>query len=314
VQIISVQHRPLIEVLEGQSLSIEADIYTVGMDLEAELHLRRRGDSEGVVFPMKRLSGYRYLAEVSGDSWLLQAGPIEYQISVTGGQSVMTFPSSQPGKPGEWDFGGEKVWSAIVQPPGVPLVLFDADRDFESFLFPYTEQYGEYAVDLTTGDDPSRLAAQLRYDSFVKGNRRIAVRTELDSTAFPGRFMSVSADSILIIGASSCKNRGVVVEISITSSEGHAWGSSVEFSEQNWTEVKLPASQLQRKPLALLPKAHSSIQDDFYSESNPAWPASFRDVDKTTINGIQVIARHEQPNDQAFEAGCWVRLSRVLIN
>jgi hypothetical protein len=284
------------------------------MNVDAELYVRRRGDSKGEIFPMKRLSGYRYAAEIPGDSWLLRPGPIEYQVTVAGEQSTTTFPSSLPGRPGEWDFGGEQVWSAIVRSPDSPLLLFDADRDYESFLFPYTEQYGEYTVELTNADEPSRLAVQIWYDSFAEGNRRMAVRTEFDAMAFPGRLRSISGDSISITGSSSCKNRDVEVELSITSSEGHAWGTTVEFSEQNWTEVTVPASLLHRTPLALLPKAHSSIQDDFFDESNPAWPGSFSAIDKTTINGIQLVARHAQPNDDAFEAKCRVRLSQVILH
>jgi hypothetical protein len=193
-------------------------------------------------------------------------------------------------------------------------VLFDAGRDYESFLFPYTEQYGEYTVDLTNADDPSRFAIQLQYDSFAAGNRHIAVRTELDATAFPGRLETASADNISVTGASSCNSLGVKLELAITSSEGHAWGSAVEFPANGWAEVTVPASQLRRTPLALLPKAHSSIQDDFLIESDPAWPDTFTDVDKTTINGIQLVASHDQANDETFAAGCWVRLDRVLVN
>jgi hypothetical protein len=312
--VVAVRHRPLAEVVEAQDVIVEADIFSVGLDADVELFVRRRGYSDGEAYPMKRKFGYHYVAKIPGTSPLLRPGPVQYMITVASDISTTTFPSGEAGRPGEWDFGGEQDWSAIVRRSDSPVVLFDAGRDYERFLLPYTWHYGEYTVDLTNADDPSRLAVEIQYDSFAENNRRMAARTEFDSAAFPGRLEAVAGKSINIIGASSCKSEDIEIELSITTNAGHAWGTTVDLAQSAWTNLNVPTSDLLRTALALLPKSHSAIQDDFFEATDPSWPGAFKDVDMTTINGIQLVARHSRPGNGEFAAECWVRLSRVLLD
>ena len=84
-------------------------------------------------FAMHAARGYEYEGLVPAAA--LAAGPYVFAITVFRGDSALTFPGGQRGKPTDWDFSSATSWTLHVVDAGAPLRLFDPGIDAARLAF-----------------------------------------------------------------------------------------------------------------------------------------------------------------------------------
>jgi hypothetical protein len=199
---------------------------------------------------MHRLHGNDYGA----DAGALAAGLYEYAVSETTGGHTTTFPGAVSGKPGEWPFFSEKLWTLRVTPTGAPLRLFDPKSDYAtlSFVRPHENvRSGLYSI--VPGRDAGEFALAFGVPDLGADTPDLyAAQADLK---IPGDAATTLEITLRSTGAAATN-----AEISLIEEDGTSWKASL-VAGKNWKTVSIPLSALRASRSLLIPTPFPGLWD-----------------------------------------------------
>ncbi len=119
--------------LAGQGAELRALVVDRTPPDSATLFIRPTAGGFYRGFAMQPAGGYVYSASVPAAA--LREGPYEFVITLSRGDSRVTFPGGLPRKPTDWDYYGLASWKLDVVGPQTALRLFDPGRDAPRLAF-----------------------------------------------------------------------------------------------------------------------------------------------------------------------------------
>lgn len=131
---IDVKNNSLKEVYEGDSLIINAEIYSDLNDLKVSVYARRigwRGYSE---IEMVKSDIYNYHTKLPND--FLNNGIVEYFITVKKDSNIVTFPGEYSIDPNNWRFNAENSYKVLIKPLEDSEILFSPLENKENVIIP----------------------------------------------------------------------------------------------------------------------------------------------------------------------------------
>ena len=121
------------EYVAGRPTEVRARVVTTARPDSVLLWVRPVGRSWFSRWWMQADGAYDYRAIIPADS--LREGPHDWMVSVSEGDSTVTFPSGIARRPWSWDFQAESSWRLTVVGPRVPLQLLDPVHDATRLAF-----------------------------------------------------------------------------------------------------------------------------------------------------------------------------------
>lgn len=248
-----VLHSPVTEAIAGAPLGVRADVVArEPVDSVLLLASRIGGFDRPVQVRMEPGTGFSYEAAIPAE--FMREGLVQYTIVVWDGEDARTFPGGHGGSPRDWDFTGTEQWRVSVVPAAAPVVLFLARRDIDNLLYPNRWGYVPFRTEVIPGATPGELALRGIVENLEPEPRHFAVRTFLRESA-RNRLESASPGIALRILARAATRPRERVEVALVERDGSAWGATVDLTD-DWLEITVPLSSLERSPLALLPRPY----------------------------------------------------------
>jgi hypothetical protein len=253
---LAVVHRTPAELSAGRDFPVWLDVVSAQPVDSVLLLARRVGAWRPLARPRMAPSGaFGFEAKLPGD--LLTEGLLEYSVSVYQGESAHTFPGpegGQPGDPFQWDFAGQDRWRVPVVTPSAAVLLFDGRRDLDHVLYPHPWSYVPFRTDLRPGSEPGSVALFARVEDFTPSPHHFALRTYLPETQRT-RLSDAPSGRVLRIRARAAEGNSDRMEVALVERDGTAWGTVLKLSDE-WKDFTVPLAELERVPLALLPRPY----------------------------------------------------------
>lgn len=169
--------------------------------------------------------------------------------------------------------------------------LFDAARDYARVVNPGYMEGVRYGSTLVPATDREPAAWRMQIDDFGNTASQVAFRTATPSGA-------VTTGSTLVIRARTTTRADV--EIALVQRDGTAWGIPLVVDDE-WQDIAIPLSRLQRVPLVLLPRPYPTFQAYSAMTTSTATAVNLADLE-----GVQVVI--PRPG-----ASVLIELSRVFV-
>ncbi|HEX9632271.1 MAG TPA: hypothetical protein VGA02_07375, partial [Gemmatimonadales bacterium] len=249
----TVLHTSPAEATASRAFAVTVSVVSAAPVDSVALFARRVGGWGRPVRVLMRPTGaFGYAADVATEH--VREGLLEYAITVYDGSETRTYPDGVAGHPFQWNFTGRGFWRVPVVPATAPVLLFDAQRDLEHLLHPHPWRYVRFRTDVVAGSGPGRLALAAVVEDFAPPPHHFALRTFLPAGQRT-RLGDAPRDAVLRIRARAAGNPGDRMSVALVERDGTAWGTVLELTDA-WQEFIVPLSDLERAPLALLPRPY----------------------------------------------------------
>lgn len=238
------------EFLDERPVEISARVVTAAPPEAVILSIRPLGAGRFRAFPMRPAGGYDYRVSIPADS--LGEGFYEYMITVTRGDSAVTFPERLPVRPWDWNFYGRRFWKTAVVRADRPLRLFRPAEDVPRMAFTRIGdaiRRGIYRV--VPGPASGEPAFHLELPVF-------GGRSPEDYTASLVIKERIAArhDAISNAKRIELRMRGLgqrqVLHVTLVERDGTSWSAAVQV-DSSWTERSIPLSEFRVARSAKLP-------------------------------------------------------------
>ena len=300
----TVRHTPPADVTTEAPFVVRALVAGTPPDSVA-LFVRHAGWSRMWRLPMTQERAYTYTAAVP--EAMLQPGVLAYNVTVYENGQARTFPSDDEGHPYRWDFTGQDFWEVPVTDVHAPRVLFDARRDRNHLLYPHHWDYVRFTTDLVSGTMPGRLALRVVVQDFSPPPHHFAIRSFIPSED-RGQTADAGAYDVLRIRVRATERASDTLTVTLVGRDGTAWGAAVPITDE-WQEVTLPLSDLQRMPLALLPRPYPGFMPYLFEAATGATAP-----DLSTLDGVQLSLDGRRLGDQARGTAHGFDIERIMLD
>jgi len=262
-----VLHNPVSETTAGRPLIIRADVVGPQIPEKVELYFSTSALGEpqpnptmrrfrAQRLPMQRIKGYTYEAIVP-DSLISAGGGIMYYVVLKNGTSYTTWPGEYDGKPGDWDFYNEAYWGTRFVDVKTPIVLMDAEKDFNHALS--LSRSGRARKQLVSGSRVDSKA--LRINSNLSNNALMFLR-EYIGDKLEGRKEYLSHFSRVVIRARTLNKETKNLQLGLLTTDGYTYALPFKLSNE-WREISIPLASLKQTSTALR-LAYPGMMDDFF--------------------------------------------------
>jgi hypothetical protein len=239
------------EYVEGQPVEIAASVVATTSPDSVTLFMRPLGRSWFNRYPMRHTGGYRYQADLPGDS--LRAGPYQYVISVTHGGRSITFPEGITRRPWDWDFSARRWWETSVVSATSPLPLFRPAADVSRMSFTRIGDAGRQGlfrmvVSEATGEPAFHLELPVMgdwspedYTASIDVTDRVAARR--------AALRGAKALAVRLRGLGTTQ----VLHVTLVERDGTAWSAPLRV-DAAWSERVIPWGDFKLARGVMLPQ------------------------------------------------------------
>jgi hypothetical protein len=261
-----VLHQPLVEASAGRDLRVTATVAAAQRVREVNLvaylpqaravggeapelgqHVQPGGGNTpgggavgtggATIYPMKRLSGFEFAAEIPGDQ--MHIGTLRYHIVVVGPDGCTTFPSGIRTFPTNWDFFGNP-WQTRIVSAGAPILLFDAAVDCRQV----TADHRDVRYDLVPSDRPGTTAVEVIADDLAAGEHDHSFRF-FCRDKIRGRAWDLGAATKVVLFGRSATDQPCPLQVALVTADGLAYGGRVTLQPRHGTWT-IPVSELRQ--------------------------------------------------------------------
>ncbi len=265
-------HEAIPESTEGRACRVTARIASPQKPLSVKLHASPPG-SKPLVIGMKDEGGYTWSGEIPAES--LKVGYMDYRIVVEFEDHSMTFPAGLEGEPGDWDFYGWEAWKTRIVKESAPVLLFDAQEDFDMITRPARSAW--YKVVPST--DPALSMVEIRARNLKNHEHDYSFRYCFKEN-IAGRSEALSGKKSLLLSGLSLDDKPLKIQVALVMIDGSCYGGLVELTK-TLEEHTLDLGALKEHKLALLPTAYPKMMPYWFDHPNP------RPFDISEIESIQ---------------------------
>nr|WP_321356903.1 hypothetical protein [uncultured Draconibacterium sp.] len=261
-----VLHDATEEIAVGSNLEINAKVVTPEKLEKVELF--KVGDGiRRTSFSMTQMDSYTWNVKLP-EEMFSDEGILNYVICVHLKDETRTFPTDVKGKPVDWDYYDNKSWETRIVKPATPLCIFDASKDGNKI------------------NRPTRYSRFTFYPSEIPGKKMIVLDSRiLNPVAFyfrekiRGRISELGHKKKLVLTGKSLNNQEVPVEISLGTTEGFYYTTTINFMPQK-KDYEIELSKFRFKEN----QSQTSVPDN---EVTPGSIVTGNDI--LNINNIEIV-------------------------
>jgi hypothetical protein len=183
-----------------------------------------------------------------------RSGRVDYCVSIESGGATVTFPGALTGSPAAWDFTPGELWTMQTDGSEAPLVLLDASRDRNDFVYPHWDRSMKYVVDFRNGShsEETALAAEISYSH----GREIPFGLQLDVS----EHVKAVPDGMdhydrIAIRARSVRDSTCTVGVNLVLSDGRCYAATASLG-RHWDASVVPLSAFHAGDALILPDAY----------------------------------------------------------
>ena len=239
------------EHLAGQPFAIGARVVDTAPPTAVTLWLRPAGAGWFRSYPMRPDSAYTYRAELPGGD--LRAGLYEYVVSVAHGDSAVTFPEGIHRRPSDWDYDGQRFWTASVLPANAALGLFAPGADAGRMAFTRIGDGGRAGLFRLL---PSGVAGapvfHLELPVVARRGLEDYTASLVVEDRIAARAASVAGVDHLVVRARGLR-AGQMLHVTLVEHDGTSWGTALTL-DSAWAERTVPLAELRPARAAMLPE------------------------------------------------------------
>jgi hypothetical protein len=282
---IVVNHEPFLSVDADTDLSIQATV--AGLKPGDTVRLMGYSfDWTSIDSEMYKIAPFTYEAIISSEK--LNAGLIQYWISVERNGKFTTFPGSHSGSPYAWNYYHDDKWILNVSSSDSPIVLFDAKSDYQKIVFGFrTWQNTRYLRGMTTTDTPNSMSIWVKANSLESIENQVLGWAAYVGDNLKGRELTLNHASSLFIRGKSVTDKNVDITVILVCSDGSSYTSVMLLSDTNSVQ-EIPLDSFGKGAHMLLPRPYPGFM--------PFWFQSEADtgLSPTMIEEIQFLIGNEQ--------------------
>ena len=244
------------EYVTGRPVDIVARVVDTTPADSVTLSIRPAGAGFFRRYHMTHARGYDYRVRIPSDS--LREGPYEYAITVSQGESAVTFPEQVDKRTWDWDYSGHEYWKATVVSAETPLRLFKP------------------------ADDVPRLAFSRIGDAIRRGIFRVVPSDvtgepvfHLELPAVDGRAPDDYTASLVIKDRMGARHDAIsaatslrvrlrtlgpaqMLHITLVEKDGTSWSAAVA-ADTTWSERSIPFADFQLARGVMLPQGFPGV-------------------------------------------------------
>jgi hypothetical protein len=263
-----VWHESPRQALEGTELRLQATVVTPGNATPAVEVFVASARGRPQQLKMERKTGYVYEASIPAAS--VQAGYLQYYISVTGSEGTYTYPGKVHGKPVAWDFEGTDPYRVPVIAKGAPVYLFHAAQDASTMTRPWLR-----TSSVIPGDDPSEALLQVSVGKLFVPDPENTNRTPIHDYSFrnyagdriAAHAGDIAAKKKLVVRGKSLNGHDTKMQVALVLKDGSAFGGVISLPQGELGEAELLLSDLVRVKQVTLPRPYPTFLQYYYEGS-----------------------------------------------
>jgi hypothetical protein len=275
-------HSP-VEVLAGKPLQLQFEAVSVSSinKIKVVMSMGDKWKTLEAVLQNKN----SYLLDVPGD--MVNPGFLNYRIIVEDIFDTTTFPNGKKGDPWNWENRDNATYNIRVVPEKSPLVLWDAETDWES-----TFKIWDRSVSLKpTSEGETALAIQLRQlpetDPINKNDRNYAFKYFFKEK-IKGRCDEFMQKKFLVLKIANLLSSAQPIEIGLIDKNGAVLAGEITI-EPTGKIFRIPLSTLTKALFLIIPRPFPDfLPYKIQSNSKP--------FDWTSVETLQLVVK---PGKQA---------------
>lgn len=301
---VTVRHKSVQTAEAGQDIEITATV--AGLEPGATVRLLGFSDTfTSVDREMEEISAFQYRAVIPAES--VEAGMIDYWISVEQDDETVSFPGSHKGSPYDWNYYHDEKWQIEVYGDHSPVQIFDARSDFQNINTAFsTWQNEQYRRELIATDRPGGFAFNVYTEDLEPISNQALGWSLFVADAVQARSTTVRDAESLVVHGKSAVDGPSDIKVILIDRNGSAFSASMTLSE-NTDQMSIPFSQFSQDKFMLLPRPYPPFMP-FWFESDQA-----RDLQPDLIEEIQILTGYgfeklDQPVPAGFEIeAVWIQ-------
>jgi len=129
---INIKNNTYKEISEGDSLVINAEIYTDLSDIKVSVYARRFGWKGFSKIEMIKTNMFKYQAKIPNE--LLTNGIIEYYLTVQNDSKIITYPGNYSIDPNNWGFNANNGYQVLVKPYDKSKIIFNPNENSNNII------------------------------------------------------------------------------------------------------------------------------------------------------------------------------------
>ncbi|KMT66686.1 family 1 glycosylhydrolase [Catenovulum maritimum] len=236
---ITLDHQAQREWTLSDDIQFKVNIGAIEQADQVELMVRYRGHSHFTPMTMEHVEANQYQVSLpKSDSWKL-TGDLEYAFTVKTNGQFYTFPGGVQGSPTDWDFVDQGYYQSKLKPENAILVLFDAEKDQNTRLYP---KWGKTRWDYVAGQNGLGTAFRLSIMDLEQSGSNWLLRSTLaEDNHFSAK--NLSGYNTLAIKARAIGDTDEFVNIAVLNQDGLAFGKTIQVG-QNWQFYQISIADL----------------------------------------------------------------------
>ena len=287
-----VRHRPASCVDAGREMTLEAVVAGAVQPDSVLVYTDKVSfwNDTNPYLKMRHVGGYTWRAAVPAAE--LTEGVYRYNLVVFVGGRKQTFPAGAPKSPLDWDYTDYSYWQTVVQEPGAPLLLMDAESaasSAETFVLPEWSH-----VDVRPSRRTLTEAAQTRISFVPKTTGETFFLRRYVKDDLAGRTERLAGCRLLCLHLG---NAPVGLQVGLVTAMGYTYLADCPEPGADGV-ARIPLSDLKLTDTALLPRAFPAFLDPYFHPETEL-PLRAQDVESLELR----IARHGAGEEAVLDIG-----------
>lgn len=237
-----VTHQPQRQRNVNDPLTFTATVQSQSPNPSVTLQLRYEGYNDFVSLPMQRQDKGQYSVALPTDKALRIPGKLEYAFTVVDGDTTVTFPHAQPGKPQNWDFLNLGYYHTVLQPEGTPVVLLNPAQARGTFVAPQNTVSWPASSATMEGET---VKLEVFKDNIQTGGPLLRTDLPKNATLIDRNLDNYNAIALRVRGLGGSDR----LQFGVIANDGLAYGTDFAVTDE-WKTLVIPVSAL--KPTATL--------------------------------------------------------------
>jgi len=258
----------------GEPMSIGATVAAAEPPTEVALQV---GPPNSLArrFVMEHTHGYEYGVRLAAGA--IPQGEMQFQVSVTEGDQVHTFPQDSPVE----SLRGDSYRAQIVA-PDAPVEIFEPGHDTAYLAISRSGESRNRNPAPIDGSRPGAKAYPLSCPAETMAD-------DFTASLYIGDRVSERAANVAVAKSIHIRLKGIVapsaVRVTLVEKDGSAWSAKV-FASAEWRDATVPISSLQSAKSVMLPQGYPGTWSYWLAP-----PAGGRTIDLTQVERLQLSLR-----------------------
>jgi hypothetical protein len=283
---------------ESKQMDFKFEIASEKQIKSTNLFLRRFGWRRFEKHSLKNIGGFEY--GLTDSLKFLNAGNLEYCISVELEGQTKTFPYGVESNPEDWDFNSEKLWTVKILSPNDPFVLLNVSRDRKDFVFPQYSRSMRYMLDYKNGSNSESTSLSVGV-TFTEENK-IPFGIQLNIPDLLKQLGSqIDNYENVFIKARSTQNTSATIALKLITIDGKVYSSSIKLKD-DWQNIQIPWKEFNSGDALILPFSYPKFLSKTWTPSNNSQSGSLK---PSEINSLQIVTDQSgaKKNNDKWEIG-----------